>query len=315
MHSVPNPNFAGFVTPRSNISAASAVRTPYVSSGSQEQRQRTGGKSSRMIVNDDADQDDNNSVPPAGTTPNFAASNTILIRDPLQPPDDESTSNDDAAGHNKTERRSNKKLKRRHSSVREPTVDSDVDDPVADPEDAAPQRFKTLIDAVQSQEVAATAPLLQKRQRRKKPRDPSKGPKLPLSGYLFYVSEQRQMMAKYEEYAEHTFTEMARIIGERWKNLSKQERKPYEEKADMDKARYEREKCQFLLRATNANSSLNFGTTSEAAPNFGTPLHSPPRATVPISIAGTGATAYEGEPAETQHSVQQTPRHTEPLPK
>jgi len=290
-------NFAlATVTPRSHTEDPSGALRPdpaYISTGVPEQPKQRPRKSFKP--NEDADQDDNNSIPPAGITLNFAAA----ANNPPGSPDDESTSNDDAATHNKIDRVASK-LKRRHASLRE----ADLEDP-ADP---APQRFKTLIDAVQRQkEVAeAASPVREKRQRRKKPRDPSKGPKLPLSGYLFYVSEQRQMMAKTEEYAEHTFTEVARIIGERWKNLSKQERKPYEAKADLDKARYEREKYQFLFRATaHPAANSNFGGTPENTSDLGS-LSSLPLSTSSMSSKAatvTAKAASDEEPPEAQDSI------------
>lgn len=103
-------------------------------------------------------------------------------------------------------------------------------------------------------------------------------PKHPLSAYLFYVAEQRQLYAKTAFSAKRTFTEMAQLLGQRWRNMNRVDREPYEKKADLDKQRYEQEKRDHQRRKTIAaaqRAMLDIGPTVVPSPNCRTSSSSP----------------------------------------
>eukprot|EP00475_Leptophrys_vorax_P000194 TRINITY_DN1011_c0_g1_i1.p2 TRINITY_DN1011_c0_g1~~TRINITY_DN1011_c0_g1_i1.p2 ORF type:complete len:407 (-),score=82.37 TRINITY_DN1011_c0_g1_i1:1702-2922(-) len=90
---------------------------------------------------------------------------------------------------------------------------------------------------------------------KKKRKDPS-APKNPLSAYLFFVTEQRSQLAqqthsgnKPEEGSapgsSPSFSEVAKELGQRWKSMTEEQRRPYTEMAKKDKERYEAEKLAF----------------------------------------------------------------------
>lgn len=77
----------------------------------------------------------------------------------------------------------------------------------------------------------------------KKRRDPRQ-PKRPLSGYLQFCKSQRLKIK--EDYPELKMTELSSKMGQIWKNLSEDERKPYNEAFLTDKDRYEAEMEEFI---------------------------------------------------------------------
>jgi len=79
----------------------------------------------------------------------------------------------------------------------------------------------------------------------KKPRrtrakkDPS-APKRGLSAYMFFSQEHRKLVQS--ENQDASFGEIGKILGEKWKHMNDRDKKPYVEKAEVDKKRYESEK-------------------------------------------------------------------------
>ena len=56
-----------------------------------------------------------------------------------------------------------------------------------------------------------------------------------------------------------SFTDVSRILGEKWKRLSKEEREPYEAKAKVDRKRYDDEK-----RGYNNPQPMNIDSGNES---------------------------------------------------
>lgn len=81
----------------------------------------------------------------------------------------------------------------------------------------------------------------QKTARRKK--DPN-APKRSLSAYMFFANEQRDVVRA--ENPGIAFGQVGKLLGERWKALNEEQKKPYEVKAEADKKRYELEKAEYL---------------------------------------------------------------------
>ncbi|XVF14219.1 hypothetical protein REPUB_Repub09cG0039400 [Reevesia pubescens] len=77
-----------------------------------------------------------------------------------------------------------------------------------------------------------------KKKKRKK-KDPN-APKRAMSGFMFFSQMERENLKKSNPGA--SFTELSKIIGEKWKKLSEEEKQPYEAKARADRKRYIDEK-------------------------------------------------------------------------
>jgi structure-specific recognition protein 1 len=72
----------------------------------------------------------------------------------------------------------------------------------------------------------------------KSKKDPN-APKRGLSAYMFFMQKMRSEIQ--EENPDAAFGEIGKIVGQKWKELSNKEKAPYEEMAEKDKARYQRE--------------------------------------------------------------------------
>ncbi|KAH0604295.1 uncharacterized protein H6S33_006672 [Morchella sextelata] len=77
----------------------------------------------------------------------------------------------------------------------------------------------------------------------KKKKDPN-APKRGLSAYMFFANEQRENVRS--ENPGIAFGQVGKVLGERWKALTPLQRKPYEDKALIDKERYEKQKAAYL---------------------------------------------------------------------
>jgi len=67
----------------------------------------------------------------------------------------------------------------------------------------------------------------------------SKGPKKPMSAYMFYVQETRPRLQKENPSAD--FSALGKLLGSGWKSLSKLKKANLEKKAKLDKDRYKAE--------------------------------------------------------------------------
>ncbi|KAF2006974.1 Non-histone chromosomal protein 6, partial [Amniculicola lignicola CBS 123094] len=76
----------------------------------------------------------------------------------------------------------------------------------------------------------------------KKKKDPN-APKRGLSAYMFFANDQRDKVR--EDNPGIKFGEVGKLLGEKWKALTVDQRKPYEKKAAEDKKRYETEKAKY----------------------------------------------------------------------
>ncbi|XWS44275.1 hypothetical protein CRYUN_Cryun15aG0030800 [Craigia yunnanensis] len=77
------------------------------------------------------------------------------------------------------------------------------------------------------------------KKKKKKKKDPN-APKRAMSGYMFFAQMERENIKKSNPGV--SFTESSRIVGEKWKKLSAEEKEPYEAKAQADRKRYQDEK-------------------------------------------------------------------------
>lgn len=77
-----------------------------------------------------------------------------------------------------------------------------------------------------------------KKKKQKKKKDPN-APKRAMSGFIFFSQMERENIRKSNPGI--AFTDVGRVLGERWKKMSAEEREPYESKARADKKRYKDE--------------------------------------------------------------------------
>jgi hypothetical protein len=70
------------------------------------------------------------------------------------------------------------------------------------------------------------------------------GPKGARSSYIFFTNEQRPLVMA--QFPAMRFTEQGVIMGERWRALTPEEKRPYEELANADKERHARETREFI---------------------------------------------------------------------
>ncbi|KAI9479361.1 Non-histone chromosomal protein 6 [Coemansia sp. RSA 989] len=66
-------------------------------------------------------------------------------------------------------------------------------------------------------------------------------PKRALSAYMFFSQAKRNEVKDNNPNA--TFGEIGKLLGKMWSELTEEQKKPYKEKSDADKARYEAERA------------------------------------------------------------------------
>ena len=74
-------------------------------------------------------------------------------------------------------------------------------------------------------------------------------PKKPMTAYLYFFNEHRAVILR--ENPEKGLIDIAKECGKRWAQFSEQERAPYLELAEQDKARYKEELERFKDSSTN----------------------------------------------------------------
>ncbi|CAO3644306.1 unnamed protein product [Mucor hiemalis] len=87
---------------------------------------------------------------------------------------------------------------------------------------------------------AAASPKDDDKKKRRSKKDPS-APKRGLSAYMFFSQDQRSTVKT--ENPDATFGQIGKILGEKWKAMTDDQKKPYNQKAEADKKRYEDEKA------------------------------------------------------------------------
>ncbi|KAI5341027.1 hypothetical protein L3X38_020301 [Prunus dulcis] len=77
-----------------------------------------------------------------------------------------------------------------------------------------------------------------KKKKQKKKKDPN-APKRAMSGFMFFSQMERENVKKSNPGI--AFTDVGRVLGDKWKKMSVEEKEPYEAKARQDKLRYKDE--------------------------------------------------------------------------
>jgi hypothetical protein len=81
-----------------------------------------------------------------------------------------------------------------------------------------------------------------RKRNKRSPKDPS-APKRASGAYVFFTNEMRPKVL--QEYPGIKFVELGKVLGERWRALSAEEKKKYEDMASEDKARFQMEMQQY----------------------------------------------------------------------
>lgn len=92
-------------------------------------------------------------------------------------------------------------------------------------------------------------PVKKARAKRQK-KDPN-APKRYLSAYMHFANENRDTIR--QENPEASFGQIGKLLGQKWNSLSAEEKAPYEDKAGVDKKRYEEEMAVWKSRPNAAS--------------------------------------------------------------
>ncbi|KAF5479206.1 hypothetical protein F2P56_000050 [Juglans regia] len=77
-----------------------------------------------------------------------------------------------------------------------------------------------------------------KKKKQKKKKDPN-APKRAMSGFMFFSQMERENVKKSNPGI--VFTDVGRVLGDKWKKMTAEEKEPYEAKARQDQKRYREE--------------------------------------------------------------------------
>ncbi|KAJ1676823.1 Non-histone chromosomal protein 6 [Spiromyces aspiralis] len=91
--------------------------------------------------------------------------------------------------------------------------------------------------------AAPAATATKSRSRRANKDTEAAAPKRPLSAYMFFSQEFRARVKS--QNPEATFGQIGKILGEMWRNMADEQKSPFTQKAQQDKARYNKEMAAF----------------------------------------------------------------------
>lgn len=87
--------------------------------------------------------------------------------------------------------------------------------------------------------------MAERRKTSRKKKDPD-APKRSLSAYMFFANENRDIVRA--ENPGISFGQVGKLLGDKWKQLSAEDKGPYDSKAEADKKRYEKEKAEYAKK-------------------------------------------------------------------
>lgn len=138
------------------------------------------------------------------------------------------------------------KKKVKHKSTPTPTPDSSQDKP-AKKSKAKP---KAKAEASEDADADGSSKGKGKAKKPRKKKDKNE-PKRGLSAFMFFSQANREKVK--QENPGIAFTEVAKVLGEKWKNVTADEKKQCEEQAAQDKTRYEQQMAAY--KATKAEAA------------------------------------------------------------
>eukprot|EP00536_Pseudo-nitzschia_multiseries_P001699 jgi/Psemu1/250897/estExt_Genewise1Plus.C_220028 len=89
---------------------------------------------------------------------------------------------------------------------------------------------------------------------KKKEKDPN-APKRAVTGYMFYSKKMRPIIK--EEQPDIKFTEMGKLIGEKWRELSADDKQEFEALAEKDKERYTKEMVKYKAKKLDEEDGMD----------------------------------------------------------
>ena len=111
------------------------------------------------------------------------------------------------------------------------------------------------------------------------------GPKRATTAYFFYTNAIRPQVK--EQHPDMKVTEMAKVMGSKWKELSADEKQKYVDMAAEDKARYQREKAAWDLQHQEQAEAKRAHTADSGHSDAA--IAAPTAIAVPIAIAAPAA--------------------------
>merc|ERR1712106_520295 len=90
-------------------------------------------------------------------------------------------------------------------------------------------------------------------------------PKRPMSSYFFFIGEIRKQVTI--DNPEMNLTETTKLLGQKWKALTAEEKLPYEEKATQDKVRYQKAMDEFKAGGGEVPTKSKAGKKSTSKPS------------------------------------------------
>jgi len=96
----------------------------------------------------------------------------------------------------------------------------------------------------------------------KKAKKDKNAPKRAISAFFFYQKTRRESLKT--EQKDLTNKQLISKMSEEWKNLSEDQRKPYQKMAEQDKARYEKDKKEYEKTKASAVSTTKASTDKPA---------------------------------------------------
>lgn len=118
------------------------------------------------------------------------------------------------------------------------------------------------------------------RKRNKRPQKDPFAPKRASGAYVFFTNEMRPMVMK--QFPGIKFVEMGRILGERWRALTPEEKARYEKLAQEDKVRFQLEMQQYTANQALQQQQQQVFTQAQAAAAVGAPVGPPPPNMMPV---------------------------------
>ncbi|PRQ53671.1 putative chromatin remodeling & transcriptional activation HMG family [Rosa chinensis] len=121
-----------------------------------------------------------------------------------------------------------------------------------------PSTSKVPSSKKKSKEVDEDGP---KKKKQKKKKDPN-APKRAMSGFMFFSQMERENVKK--DNPGIAFTDVGRVLGDKWKKMSAEEKEPYEAKARQDKLRYKDEISGYNKSNTPQPMNVDSGNESDS---------------------------------------------------
>lgn len=118
------------------------------------------------------------------------------------------------------------------------------------------------------------------RKRNKRPQKDPYAPKRASGAYVFFTNEMRPVVMK--QFPGIKFVEMGRILGERWRALTPDEKSRYEKLAQEDKVRFQMEMQQYTANQALQQQQQQVYTQAQAAASVGAPVGPPPPQSIPV---------------------------------